>query len=400
LVCAFPRPIAMALPDSGAAVGRAWLAEQGIQDTEVSSAHLCFRRVGGVLSLSDLGSSNGTWVNGQPVAPQQEVRLDEGAVIRIGSTLLVARQRLAGALSPAPPVGEMVGPFGLRPVASVIEALGAEPPRNVLIEGETGTGKELTAQAVAAAVGRSSPYVAVNVAGLAPGVFESHMFGHVAGAFSGASDGASGIVVAHDGGVVFLDEIGELSQELQAKLLRMLDNGEVLPVGAERPTEVDVTVVAATNRSLESLVAQGAFRSDLYARLAMVRIELPPLRDRPEDLCAIARELLRRRGHELPADLAEVEAVERLLLQPWPRNVRQLASVLDASRRIDPEPGLRLWSLDEVLGTQPPPKPSLSPHGVEAAVEACGGNVTAAARRLGVSRGRLLRMRKRAKNDG
>jgi len=386
----------MALPDSGATVGRAWLADQGIEDTEVSSAHLCFRQVGGGLSVSDLGSSNGTWVNGQPLEPRQEVRLDEGALLRIGSTLLVPRQRLAGSLSPAPPLGEMVGPFGLRAVASVLDALATQPSTNVLIEGETGTGKELTARAVAAAVGRSSPYVAVNVAGLAPGVFESHMFGHLAGAFSGARAGAPGIVVAHDGGVVFLDEIGELSLELQAKLLRMLDNGEVLPVGAERPTDVDVITVAATNRSLESLVSEGSFRSDLYARLAMIRIELPPLRDRPEDLCPIAQELLRRRGHELPPELVEVEAVERLLLQPWPRNVRQLAGVLEATGRIDPDPGLRLWSLDEVLGQQPSPKPPLSPKVIEAAVAACGGNVTTAARRLGVSRGRLLRMRKQA----
>ncbi|MBW2454136.1 MAG: sigma-54-dependent Fis family transcriptional regulator [Deltaproteobacteria bacterium] len=401
LVCAYPKPLAIPLPDSGTVVGRAWLADQGIEDTEVSSAHLRFRRVGGVLSLTDVGSSNGTWVNGEPIEANQEVRLDDGSLVRLGTTLLVARRRLLGEPSPAPPIGDMVGPFGLRAVGAAVEGLAAERPTNVLIEGETGTGKELTARAVAQAVGRPSPYVAVNVAGLAAGVFESHLFGHVAGAFSGAGQAAPGIVVAHDGGVVFLDEIGELPQDQQAKLLRLLDGGEVLAVGAERPVVVDVVVVAATNRKLEALVDQGDFRADLYARLAMMRLELPPLRDRAEDIFPIAQALRGRSGHQLPAEQCEVEAVERLLLEPWPRNVRQLGSVLEATRRRDPDPGLRLWSLQEELGQGPPAKPALTLALVEATVAACDGNVTEAARRLGVSRGKLLRMRKQGqKGEG
>jgi len=399
LVCAFPEPVALPLPDSGTVVGRAWLADHGLEDSEVSGAHLRFRRVGGVLSLCDVGSSNGTWVNGQPVAPDQEVRLDDGALVRLGRTLLVFRRRLQGELTPAPPTGEMVGPFGLRGVTAAVTALADQPPTNVLIEGETGTGKELTARAVAAAVDRADPYVAVNVAGLATGVFESHLFGHVAGAFSGAGEASPGIVKAHDGGVVFLDEIGELPAALQAKLLRVLEGGEVLAVGAQKPDQVDVVVIAATNRKLEQLVESGDFRSDLYARLAMVRLELPPLRDRAEDLFAIAQTLVRRRGRELRVADCEVEAVERLLLQPWPRNVRQLASVLEAAHRIDGEPGLRLWSLEEVVGQGAPAQPRLTLEVVEATVKACDGNVTEAARRLGVSRGKLLRMRRQGQKD-
>src|SRR5262249_51994170 len=160
--------------------------------------------------------------------------LDDGAVLRFGRTIFVVREQLLGSFEPAPPVGDLVGPFGLRGVAHAVASLAQSRPSNVLIEGETGVGKELTARAVAAALRREARFAAVNVAGLVAGVFESQMFGHVAGAFSGARASALGIVVAHDGGTVFLDEIGELDLDLQAKLLRLLANREVMPVGAER----------------------------------------------------------------------------------------------------------------------------------------------------------------------
>lgn len=154
---------------------------------------------------------------------------------------------------------------------------------------------------------------------------------------------------------------------------------------------------AATNRDLERLVDQGGFRRDLFARLAMARVRLPALRDRPEDLFAVASELARRAGWSLPADGVEVEAVERLMLEAWPNNVRGLDATLAAVRRLDPEPGLRLWAVEEVLGEADVGKPGLTEEVVEAAVAAAGGNVSAAADKLGVSRGKLLRLRKRAK---
>jgi DNA-binding NtrC family response regulator len=259
-------------------------------------------------------------------------------------------------------------------------------------------GKELVARAAAEALGRAQkPFGAVNVAGVARGVFESQMFGHVAGAFSGAEGASPGIVAAHDGGTLFLDEIGELDLDLQAKLLRLLENREVLPVGAHRPVHVDVLVVAATNRSLEERVEQGAFRRDLLARLAMARILVPPLRARSEDILGVAAELARRAGGTFPAEAVEVEAMERLLLAPWPGNVRELASVLAAVHRLDPAPGLRLWALEEVMGAAEGHRPALTQETVDAAVEAAGGNVTAAAEKLGVSRGKLLRFLKRAR---
>jgi MoxR-like ATPase len=397
LVCAFPRAAALALPDSGTVVGRAWLAERGLADTEVSSSHLRIDRAGGGLRVADAGSRNGTWVNGSRLAPADRVPLGDGAVVRLGRTLFVYREELAGSLDPAAPVGGLVGPYGLRGVTEPIAGLPRSRPGNVLVEGETGAGKELVARAAAAALGRATPFAAVNVAGVARGVFESQMFGHVAGAFSDARTAAPGIVVAHDGGTLFLDEIGELGLDLQAKLLRLLENREVLPVGAQRALSVNVLVVAATNRDLEAMVEDGAFRRDLFGRLAMARIHVPALRQRREDLFSVAVELARRAGSALAADQVEVEALERLLLEPWPGNVRELDAALAAVRRLDPEPGLRLWAIEEVLGEAQGVEIALTQEAVDAALDAAGGNVTAAAQRLGVSRGKLLRLRKRVK---
>jgi MoxR-like ATPase len=398
LVCAFPRPAAVPLPDSGSTVGREWLAKHRLSDTEVSGAHLKIDRAGGVLRVADAGSRNGTWVNGCRLARGDLLPLEAGATLRLGRTLFVFRDELQGPLDPAPPVGELVGPYGLRPIAQAIAGLAKVRPGNVLVEGETGTGKELLARAVAAALGRDGKLAAVNVAGVARGVFESQMFGHVAGAFSDAKTAAPGIIVGHDGGTIFLDEIGELGLDLQAKLLRLLDNREVLAVGAQRPVTVDVLVVAATNRNLEDMVERGAFRRDLFARLAMARLRIPALRDRSEDLFSIAEGLARRaRMAPLAPEQVEVEAAERLLLEPWPNNVRELDAALADLRRLDPDPGLRLWALEEVLGERRGEKTALTQEVVDGAIEAAGGNVTLAARKLGVSRGKLLRLQKRMK---
>lgn len=397
LVCAFPRPIALTLPDSGTVIGRSWLAQRGLDDTEVSSRHVQLDRAGGTLRVADAESRNGTWVQGSRLAPRDLTPLDDGAVLRMGRTVFVFREQLTGSFEPAPPIGGLIGPFGLRSVSEPLAGLASSPPSNVLVEGETGVGKELVARATATALGRAAPFAAINVAGIARGVFDSHLFGHVAGAFSDARTASPGIVVAHDGGTIFLDEIGELDLDLQAKLLRLLENREVLPVGAQRPIHVNVLVVAATNQNLEAMIERGAFRRDLFARLAMARIRIPALRERREDIFHVASELARRAGFALSVEDVEVEALERLLLEPWPGNVRELDAALGSARRLDSKPGLRLWALEEMLGDLRRHKPPLTQESVDAAVEAAGGNVTAAASKLGVSRGKLLRLRKREK---
>lgn len=399
-VCAFPRPHALAVPDSGSVVGRDWLAAANLADEKVSSKHLSIDRAGGVLSVADAGSRNGTWVNGARLSASDRVTLESGAILRMGGTLFVYRQEFLGAFTPELPLGELIGPYGLRKVANSLRGIAGDRPRNVLIEGETGTGKELLARAIAESCHRAKPLAFVNVAGVAAGVFESQFFGHAAGAFSGAQGASPGVVVAHNGGTLVLDEIGELPLELQPKLLRLLENREVLPVGASRPLSVDVLVLAATHRNLEAMVEAQTFRRDLYARLALARVELPSLRERPEDLFSIAQALSARADAPLDANAVEVEAVERLLLAPWPGNVRELDAALAAARRADPEPGLRVWGLDEALGKQAAPATTaLTEEVVNAAIAAADGNLTAAAKRLGVSRGKLLRMRERAKKD-
>lgn len=380
-------------------VGRAWLEERGLGDSEVSGSHLRITRERGVLRVSDAGSRNGTWVDGSRLSPGEATALENGAVLRIGSTLFVFRRSLEGGLEPGPELAGLVSPFGLRAVVSFVKNLDPSSPGTVLVEGESGVGKELVAHAIAAQLRRDDRFVAVNVASVARTVFESQLFGHVAGAFSGARGTNLGIIVAHDGGTVFLDEIGELDLELQAKLLRLLENREVLPVGAHRPIRVDVAIIAATNRDLEQMVEAGTFRQDLFARFAMARTRIPALRDRIEDVFCLAQELAKRAGSPLVMDRVEVEAVERLLLEHWPNNVRDLDAALAAARRVDGASGLRRWALDEVLGQRHGPGPALTRAMVESVLDATGGNVTAAAGKLGVSRGKLLRFRKRIRGE-
>ena len=194
-----------------------------------------------------------------------------------------------------------------------------------MILGETGTGKERVAREIHRLSGRSGKLVALNCAALSAHVVESQLFGHARGAFTGASDAQPGLFRAAHGGTLFLDEIGELPIDLQPKLLRALQEGEVLSVGATQPTRVDVRVVAATHRDLLRAVEQGAFREDLYARLAMVELALPPLRDRRLDLLGwidrLASAWAARRGLDAPLRF-DADAAETLLRFAWPLNLR------------------------------------------------------------------------------
>jgi transcriptional regulator with GAF, ATPase, and Fis domain len=399
LLAVFPESAVFDVPFGGP-VGRNWLAEYDRQDAEVSGNHIQFEQRGSQLVVTDVGSRNGTWLDGRMLPAGESATVEDGSVLRIGRTLMVYRHSFEGPRQPAAPLGSMVGPFGLRSVAATIESLARRSVTNVLIEGETGTGKELAARAVASALGRAEPYAPVNVAGVASGVFESQLFGHVAGAYSGAQGSSKGVVMAHDGGTIFLDEIGELPLELQPKLLRLLENRELLPVGAERPLHADVLIVAATNRNLDLLASEGQFRRDLYARLIMARVPLPPLRERREDIYAIGRAVAHRMGATIDPASTEVEAMERLLLNPWPNNVRGLMAAVGEIAAMDPHPGLRLWAVEKVMG-----KPEAAQRGpltrqvVDAALRASSGNESSAARRLGITRGKLRRFLKKLEDD-
>ncbi|MFM8705598.1 MAG: sigma-54 interaction domain-containing protein [Planctomycetia bacterium] len=230
----------------------------------------------------------------------------------------------------------------MRRIARAVERA-AEVECTVLVSGETGTGKELWARLLH----RSGPrkdkaFVPVNCAALTPSLAESQLFGHEKGAFTGAAGRSLGIFRAAQGGVVFLDEIGEMPQELQPKLLRVLQQREVLPVGATQPVPIDVQVVAATNRDLEAEVAKGTFREDLYYRLNMIELRVPALRERMEDIpefIAFFAEQFAER-YRLPVWQPSPETLAEFCSFDWPGNVRQLAHVIEQAYVLQTEPQL------------------------------------------------------------
>lgn len=320
--------------------------------------------------------------------------LADGAILVLGKTILVFREAFDLPFTPQPPIGGLVGPFGLRGVRARLDALASHPVSNVLLQGETGTGKELLAREVGRVLRRPEKrYVAVNITGFSREVFEGNLFGWERGAFSGSVQASPGLVREHDGGAVFLDEIGDLPLDLQPKLLRLLENRELLSVGATRPSKVDVAIIAATNRDLDEMVRTGAFRQDLLARF-IARIELPSLRDRPEDLFAIVEALWNRRHGPLDRKLVRVEAIERLMFQEWPGNVRDLDRLVAS---INPAEGLKLWTVDPALGpgAASAAAPILTPESIARALADGNGNESEAARRLGVDRARLRRAREK-----
>jgi sigma-54 dependent transcriptional regulator, acetoin dehydrogenase operon transcriptional activator AcoR len=275
-------------------------------------------------------------------------------------------------------------------------------PISLLITGETGSGKEYFAKAVhAASERRGRPFVPVNCAAIPEHLIESELFGHLPGSFSGASPkGKRGLVVEADGGTLFLDEIGDMPLALQTRLLRVLSEREVLPVGATRPVPVNIRVIAATHAPLESLVQAGRFRDDLYYRLKGAHIELPPLRER-SDLGAMIVRLLGARSIT-PA------ALHRLMEHRWPGNLRELRNVLDygaslcANGAIDlddlPElqQGRPVSRADAAVATAPDGRPGDGPQALMQALRAAHWNVSAVARQMGLSRMTLYRRMKRA----
>ncbi len=283
----------------------------------------------------------------------------------------------------------------------------AQRDATVLILGETGTGKELVARAIHQSSRRSSgPFIAINCGAIPRDLVESELFGYMRGAFTGAVTNKSGRIESADGGTLFLDEIGELPLEAQVKLLRVLQEGELTKLGASTPTKVDVRVIAATHRNLTAMIEDGTFREDLYYRLAVVPLTLPPLRERKEDLPELIDVLFQRakERHGL-LDVRLSSAVhQRLISYRWPGNVRQLENVLERMLVLSPTDLITLDDLPEELMPSSAnvaglwsdlPEGGISLEAIEReligrALEKFAGNQTQAARYLDISRRTLI----------
>ena len=313
-------------------VGTAESNDVILRDAMVSRFHAEFvRRPDGVLVV-DLGSTNGTFVGATRI---ERAVVPPGTRLRTGATMLRVGDGAGSAakLFPGDSLGGITGqsPAMRRLMAQIEKAASSEA--SVLVTGESGTGKELVATAIHALSARAAkPLVVVDCGSLAPTLVASELFGHERGAFTGANGTHIGAIERAHGGTVFFDELGELPQSLQSTLLGVLQRRRFRRLGGKRDIDVDVRVVSATNRELKSEVNAGAFRLDLYYRLAVVTLRVPPLRDRPEDIPLLVERFLRECGHEGPvAELLSAATLEQLQRNRWAGNVRELRNLIEAT---------------------------------------------------------------------
>jgi transcriptional regulator with GAF, ATPase, and Fis domain len=323
--------------------------------------------------------------------------LTDGSLIELGHTLFIFFERMPTEAD-APGMLELTpteGPAGLvtlmpawnTELARLRQIATSEIP--MLIEGESGTGKEVIARAIHGLSGRKGNFVPVNCGALPENLVESELFGYKKGAFSGAQQDHDGLVRAANGGTLFLDEIGDLPASSQAALLRVLQEGEVRPIGAADALHVDARVVAATNQDLEARIAEGRFRQDLYARLVGYVVSLPPLRSRREDIGTLIATLLGRLLDDPAAITVQRQAARALLSYPYPRNIRELEQALRTAVALADGGKLRLEHLPEAIRAYRPAGAELRPEDralsgrlVELLREH-RGNVTAVGRALG-----------------
>ena len=391
-----------------------------LDDGRISRQHARIAFEGGRCIVTDLGSQNGTFVDGELVAPRAPTPAQR--VIRVGDSLLV-------------PYGD-VRPFeraGVRTIdgfvrGPVMQAILEDTARTALtsmtlhVHGESGTGKEGVVHAFHRASARAArPLVAVNCATIPHAIAERLLFGAKRGTYSGAETDATGYVQEADGGTLFLDEIGDLDLQVQAKLLRVLESRELLPLGASRPRKVEFALCSATNKDLRALVSAGTLREDLYFRVGRPAVTLPPLRSRPEEIPALIVDALAT----LPAAPApHVTLVEQCLLRPWPGNVRELLAEIRTAAQLAVTDDNRVTvrhlsaTAGSLFGSAMPDAHPISPnesdasaspnrskrtsrddtawrHRIEQALEASAGNVAAAARALGLHRTQLRRLLER-----
>jgi len=392
-------------------VGSARGADLVIADPTVSRLHAVFRIEGDALRILDAGSRNGTTVDGVRI---RDAYARPDSIIGLGSSALrlcMVKEVIHLPLSPLEQFGGLIGrSVAMRRVYALLERV-APTDATVLLEGETGTGKEVAAEAIHAESARArGPVVVFDCGAVSASLIESELFGHERGAFTGASQARVGRFEAAHGGTLFLDEIGELPLELQPKLLRAIEARSVVRLGSNAPRPVDVRIVAATNRQLTREVDRGQFREDLYYRLSVVRVRLPPLRERSEDIPLLVRHFEKEwRSRENPPPPLSDEAIRVLASQQWHGNVRELRNKVDmllslglSELRAAGEGSPPISSEQFDVDVSVPLHVGLARIAeaykrayVERVLEASGYNVSQAARSAGVGRAYLQRMMRR-----
>jgi transcriptional regulator with AAA-type ATPase domain len=402
----FPRPGEPAVSlvwegDDELTIGREEACRVRLAGNDISRRHAALARSGPerALAIRDLGSRNGIRVNGRAVA---SAPLGAGDVVRLGGWI--------GVVTALPgPFGEIApGLLGGGALQAALAPLKVAAPSDlpIVLEGETGTGKEVVARSLHRWSGRPGPFLAVNCAALPEGLAEGELFGYRRGAFTGADRASPGFFRSAEGGTLLLDEVSDLPLPLQAKLLRVLEEREVQPLGEARPVPIDVRIVVAGQQSLIEAARQGRFRADLLARLDGLTVRLPPLRSRREDVPPLFSHLLGElTGGRAPA--VEGDVVERLSVYDWPFNVRELVLLVRrllvlhgaestlAARHLPDRIAAR--AEDEPAAAPAPPPAGGSGDSVElpaliVALRASGGNVARASAMLGITRQRAYRL--------
>lgn len=376
-----------------------------VEDERMSREHAAVEWKNGGWRIKDLESRNGTYLDGERL--EGETLRNSDVVLRLGHTLFVLLRDGRGHLAKREREGATVIGPELARVYDAIRRNATREGNTLLVHGESGSGKELAARLYHDTRTPDGPFVAVNCATIPEGVAERLLFGSKRGAFSGATDAVGYLQSAH-GGTLFLDEIAELEPAVQAKLLRVLETREVVPVGANSPVAVDIGVVAASHRQLRAAIVDKQFREDLYYRLARVTIHLPPLRERKIDAARLAVREIAAVDRKLSV---HAKLVEACCLRWWPGNVRELRSEVGQAAReaiaagrdivrasdLSPLAGLPTGAAVPPIDVPPSEEPKTAPTtldkaAVEAAIANANGVLSVAARELGLHRTQLYRL--------
>jgi transcriptional regulator with GAF, ATPase, and Fis domain len=338
-------------------VGKADENDLVLTEDTVSRFHFEIIRDARGYLVRDLQSTNGTFLDGAEI---REAYIRAGSVITAGAVQIKFQpfqERIEILPTEAESLGELIGrSTRMREIFGLLERIGPTEA-TVVIGGETGTGKDLVARTLHGLSRRKDgPFIVVDCGAVAQSLIESELFGHEKGAFTGASVTRQGAFELANGGTIFLDELGELSLDLQPKLLRVLEQREIRRVGGNRTIKVDIRVIAATKKDLRSEVAKGKFREDLFFRLSVVQVYLPALRERKEDIPALAQEFLKRTTPDGPLPEMPPETVDQLMAHDWPGNVRELRNVLERSFYLSHGGPLRFMNMPGVSpGAMPQP---------------------------------------------